>query len=458
MEIQPPTLVSRYHSAYQPASSNYNQQSSSSLERNGSLERRSTLLNNGSGSWRYLDSEPDYGAADLSHLSEIQQQIERVQHQEQLTWHQQLLTSQETETTITEQEQRHEEKSNSGRLYVSRKQQSRPPRESSREAEHPESKPLSEDKSSSAKSSLSKSSGEQSAAAGAALGLKKKEKKSSLSTIFSVFSRKKSSQDKKKKSSLAGLIEASGSSVLSPEVQRSIIDEEEGAEFKAPTTRSESGRVSQTSGHVSQSSGHVSQTYIHLTEPSVTAPTPPPMARHSYTGTPILGYSRVGTPGLSRGTTPDPDYDNLSMVSNSPRAPRLRPHSGGGGGNSSDTSCDDVMYGYGGRFTPRSTVSEYRMAGGASRNSIAGLGRGVSPSPSEPPIPSRRAPSTDSFFGKNGANLVSGGSNTSQKWYQNYKHSSFTNPAHQNVFGEHPGFGAFDGRITNIRGIPTYYQ
>ena len=118
---------------------------------------------------------------------------------------------------------------------------------------------------------------------------------------------------------------------------------------------------------------------------------------------------------------------------------------------SSDTSCDE----YGAAYTPRSTHSEYYrggFGGGARHHSLA-VGRGVSPSLSEPPISSRRAPSTDSFFGKNGANLVSGGANNggSQIWYQRYKHSSFSNTQH--TFGELPSYGAFDGRINNIRGM-----
>ena len=64
-----------------------------------------------------------------------------------------------------------------------------------------------------------------------------------------------------------------------------------------------------------------------------------------------------------------------------------------------------------GQYTPRSTRSEFPLA---ARNSLTGMGRGVSPSPSEPqgfgrrPVDplNRRAPSTDSFFGINGANLV----------------------------------------------------
>jgi hypothetical protein len=182
-------------------------------------------------------------------------------------------------------------------------------------------------------------------------------------------------------------------------------------------------------------------------------------------------HSAVG----SRGPTPDPDYDNYSLLSrssagNSPRAPRLRrgSHHGFDGGNSSDTSCGDE-YGarfVGGSYTPRSAVSEFRIpryqrhgssatfAGGA-----GGYGRGgggMSPSSfSEPATAARRAPSTDSFFGKHGATVSSemgGGSNSSQLWYQQYKHSSFSQPSAHTVLGE-PVYGAFDGRITNIRGM-----
>jgi hypothetical protein len=81
---------------------------------------------------------------------------------------------------------------------------------------------------------------------------------------------------------------------------------------------------------------------------------------------------------------------------------------------------------------------------------FTGFGRGISPSPSISPTPPGviKRTSVDSFFGKNGATV--GENSNSQIWYQRYKHSSFNNP-NQSDFGE-VKYGAFDGRITNMRG------
>lgn len=364
---------------------------------------------------RSSELDADYGA-DLSHLSEIQEQITRVQQTE--VFKQQRAAEQELYTTVrssitTSQESSKELKQQT--VAVSQQQLSSPTLNTSIQKNK-------SDKSSLGRSSIGKQSSSSGASselqAGAALGVKKKDKKSSLSSLFSVFTRKKSSKGEKKKSSIGALLESTGS-ILNPEIQKSIIDskemeEEEEDEFRVPPSPSPytEWRMRRERSDLDQSNvSHVSQTYIHIPSPD----------------TPVLG--------LSRGTTPDPDYDNMSLMS-SPRAPRIK----GFDGNSSDTSCDD----YGRYPTTRSTVSDYRLQ---TRNSLTGLGRGISPSPSEPPI-SRRAPSTESFFGVNGANLVS--NNTSQIWYQRYKHSSFSS-SNQNTFGE-PTYGAFDGRITNIRG------
>ena len=183
---------------------------------------------------------------------------------------------------------------------------------------------------------------------------------------------------------------------------------------------------------------------------------------HQHTGRPPRPPPslNLSAAGMSRGPTPDPDYDAYSQVSssgNSPRAPRLRRFGGGvDGGNSSDTSCDEYGQRGGGSYTPRSAVSEFRIPRYRAGSAFAGFGRGMSPSSfSEPVAAARRAPSTDSFFGKHGATVseVGGGSN-SQLWYQQYKHSSFSQPSAQTVLGE-PVYGAFDGRITNIRGNNT---
>ena len=434
METQPPTPGSR-------------------LERSGSNPRKHppTSLYIGS-DW---SREPGYGG-ELEHLTELQGQIERAQQQEH-TREQQYLTQQHytTEQQYSKEQQSYSRQSKQqldqagsqrfSQTSLHRQGSSTDMKQEQLEKSSQEQLPgystpkLSgkvntppSDKGSLGKSSLGKSSmghssssGESPAATAAALGVKKKEKKSSLSSIFSVFSRKKSSKDgERKKSSLAGMLESSGS-VLSPDVHKSIIDErEEGRVEEERRGEEEDMFVIPASPDWRREPPYVTQTYIQLPAPD----------------TPILGLSRGGTPygqsrgttplGPSRGTTPDPDYDNMSLISNSPRAPRLRPFDG----HSSDTSCDEY-----GRYTPRSVVSEYRPRG---------AGRGVSPSLSEPPT-SRRAPSTDSFFAKNGASLVAGGS-SSQVWYQRYKHQSFTS-SHQTTFGELPR-AAFDGRITNIRG------
>ena len=225
---------------------------------------------------------------------------------------------------------------------------------------------------------------------------RKKDKKSSLSSILNIFTRKKSSTGgstptppvKKKKSSLSAMMEREAAgSVLDPEAQKKIIEE--------PLPEAERAR----------------------------SPYQEWRAR--------------------RGGTPDPDYDNLSYQSNSPRAPRIRPSYDD---NSSDTSFED----YGGRFTPRSAASEYGRNIPRYQpvpNLLTGLSRGPSPAHSES-AQAKRSPSTDSFFGKNGASV--GQQANSQIWYQKYKHSSFSH-TNQTSFGE-PIYGAFDGRISKFRG------
>ena len=234
---------------------------------------------------------------------------------------------------------------------------------------------------------------------------RKKDKKSSISSILSVFTRKKSL--KKKKSSLTAMMEKEAAgSVLDPEAQKKIIEQPEGERSKSPYQEWRSLRSEQERSE-------------------------PHQVRQSV------------TPLSLRSPTPDPDYDNLSFQSNSPRAPRIRPAYDD---NSSDTSFED----YGGRYTPRSAASEYGRNIPRYQpmpNILSGLSRGVSPAISETGG-AKRSPSTDSFFGKNGASV--GQQANSQIWYQKYKHSSFSHP-NQTSFGE-PTYGAFDGRISKFRG------
>ena len=137
-------------------------------------------------------SEADYGA-DLSHLSEIQEQITRVQQTE--VFKQQRAAEQQMYTTITSSSittRQGSSKISEKSFLAAPKQQIQPPTSDS-------SVKKPKDKNSSDKISLGKSSvGKQSSSSEASSELqagaaKKKDKKSSLSSLFSVFSRKKSS-------------------------------------------------------------------------------------------------------------------------------------------------------------------------------------------------------------------------------------------------------------------------
>ena len=242
--------------------------------------------------------------------------------------------------------------------------------------------------------------------------VKKKDKRSSISQILNVFTRKKSGSLKKKKASLTDMMEKEAErkgSLLDPAAQQRIIE----SQTRAGAVASESPE--------------------------------PGRARSPY-----QEWRQYRELNLSRTSTPDPDYDNLSAKSVSPRAPRLRSPS------QQEDAGSDTSSEYG-RHTPRSLASEYGRnipRYQPTPSLFAGFGRG-SPSPAPSQAPSRspsqapsRSPSTDSFFGKNGAMVGQAGS--SQIWYQKYKHSSFS---HQNqpTFGETP-YGAFDGRISKFRG------
>jgi hypothetical protein len=257
---------------------------------------------------------------------------------------------------------------------------------------------------------------------------KKEKKKSSLSSmISSVFNRKKTSSSsplpKKKKSSLSAMIEAQGApSILDPEAQQRIIEQQAPTIDKSPY---QEWRSQREQGLKKEGS------YLSMG---------PPMRPDELAGL--------------RGPTPDPDYDNMSIRSDSslgslgPRAPRIREEESEGSEVGSD---------YGGRFTPRSAKSEYgrRVPNSQTTSMFTGFGRG-SPSPSPTPPPGVRSEpggvkrnSVDSFFGKNGATV--GEVSSSQIWYQRYKHTSFNHPNQNTQFGD-PIYGTFDGRITNKRG------
>lgn len=270
---------------------------------------------------------------------------------------------------------------------------------------------------------------------------RKKDKRSSISSILNVFTRKKSSAPtpppkRKKKSSLFTMMEKEGSggngSVLDPSAQQKIIETPEAERAKSPYQLWRSFRESRDSPGPS---------YYNV------APATSDPLKHS-------------VPTL-RTPTPDPDYDNLSYKSSaSPRAPRESPRAPRENtsfdDNSSDTSFEDC-----GRHTPRSNASEYGRNIPRYQpmpNLIMGYGRGggVSPAHSEASLGggAKRSPSTDSFFGKNGASVGQGPGSSSQIWYQKYKHSSFSHP-NQSAFGE-PLYGAFDGRISKFRGKQSH--
>ena len=291
---------------------------------------------------------------------------------------------------------------------------------------------------------------ETAATASRAVKSKKKDKRSSLSSILSVFRGKKSKDAtaaptpplKKKKSSLGALMEASGaSSVLDPSAHQKIIEE-------PPTNqRSEEPPTNQRSEPERAKSPY--QLWRERRESSERSTNQRPDSESSANQR-LGGISDIRTP------TPDPDYDNLSYKSakSSPRTPRAPREHPSFDDASSDTSFEDH-----GRYTPRSNASEYGRNIPRYQpmpNLIMGYGRGrVSPATSEASMghQAKRSPSTESFFGKNGANVSQGGS-SSQLWYQKYKHSSFTagQGSHGGgSFGE-PLYGAFDGRISKFRG------
>ena len=269
---------------------------------------------------------------------------------------------------------------------------------------------------------------------------RKKDKRSSISSILNVFTRKKSSAPtpppkRKKKSSLFTMMEKEGGgasgSVLDPSAQQKIIENPEAERAKSPYQLWRSFRESRDSPGPS---------YYNV-PPATSDP-----LKHS--------VPTIRTP------TPDPDYDNLSYKSSaSPRAPRESPRAPREHNTSFDDASSDTSFEDCGRHTPRSNASEYGRNIPRYQpmpNLIMGYGRGggggggVSPAHSEASLGAKRSPSTDSFFGKNGASVGQGPGSSSQIWYQKYKHSSFSHP-NQSSFGE-PLYGAFDGRISKFRG------
>ena len=306
-------------------------------------------------------------------------------------------------------------------------------------------------------STLSAESETTAATAVTAVKSKKKDKRSSLSSLLSVFRGKKSKDSaaptpplKKKKSSLGAMMEREGAaaSVLDPSAHKRIIEEQptnQRPEYEQPANqRPEPERAKSPY-----------QLWRERRESSERQDPSDISELQSQTGLALP----VPRPGSLRTPTPDPDYDNLSYKSaNSPRAPRAPREHPSFDDNSSDAGSYEDQ---GGRYTPRSSnASEYGRNIPRYQpmpNLIMGYGRGrVSPALSETSMgghQAKRSPSTESFFGKNGAALSQTGS-SSQLWYQKYKHSSFSaaqQTSQSGVFGE-PLYGAFDGRISKFRG------
>lgn len=298
-----------------------------------------------------------------------------------------------------------------------------------------------------------------STAAVAAVKSKKKDKRSSLSSLLNVFKGKKSKDTaaptpplKKKKSSLGAMMEREGvaASVLDPSAHKRIIEEQPPTNQRPANEQPANQRPEPERAKSPYQLWREKRASSERQDPSDIS------ELQSQTGFSLP----VPRPGSLRTPTPDPDYDNLSYKSaNSPRAPRAPREHPSFDDNSSDTgSYEDHG---GGRYTPRSSnASEYGRNIPRYQpmpNLIMGYGRGrVSPSLSETSIgghQAKRSPSTESFFGKNGANVSQTGS-SSQLWYQKYKHSSFSaaqQTSQSGVFGD-PLYGAFDGRISKFRG------
>ena len=297
-------------------------------------------------------------------------------------------------------------------------------------------------------STLSAESEPAAATAVTAVKSKKKDKRSSLSSILSVFRGKKSRDSvptpplKKKKSSLGAMMEREGgASVLDPSAHKKIIEE--------PTNQRPGSEQPANEKPEPARAKSPYQLWRERRESS---------ERQDATSG-LQSELRLG-PGALRTPTPDPDYDNLSYKSaNSPRAPRDSPRAPREHPSFDDASSDASFEDYG-RYTPRSNASEYGRNIPRYQpmpNLIIGYGRGrVSPATSEASMghQAKRSPSTESFFGKNGAAVSSQGS-SSQIWYQKYKHSSFSAAQQSSqsggVFGD-PLYGAFDGRISKFRG------
>merc|ERR1712106_946238 len=152
--------------------------------------------------------------------------------------------------------------------------------------------------------------------------IKKKEKRSSISSILNVFSRKKSSTPpvQKKKSSLSIMLESQGGAgILDATAQEKIIEKSENPlAAKSPyqawrIQREKSEPKESVPGYIDMSSQYQSEQLKDETRDTLTEMPP------------------------YRSPTPDPDYDNMSMKSNSPRAPRMQTIDD----NSSDTSFED---------------------------------------------------------------------------------------------------------------------
>ncbi len=201
-----------------------------------------------SGSWKQdSGSEPDYGS-ELQHLTEIQEQIHRVQQEElarsinyrssmygsasqRSSYSQDKRSSgNDAQYTVTEIPIQRGNSDLGSKSVKSEEKKSRPS-----SLERKEGTVSREAHSSGRSSREAASSGRDSTGSSETKHDKNKKDKKSFSSIFKIF-RKKSSKEERKKSSLSGMIEKSGS-VISPDVQKTIIENTEDRDTVSPTRK-----------------------------------------------------------------------------------------------------------------------------------------------------------------------------------------------------------------------------
>ena len=200
-----------------------------------------------SGSWKQdSGSEPDYGS-ELQHLTEIQEQIHRVQQEELARsidyrssmysvgqrssyGHDKRSSGNDTQYTVTEIPIQRGNSDLGSKSVKSEEKKSRPT-----SLERKDGTVSREAHSSGRSSREAASSGRDSTGSSETKHDKNKKDKKSFSSIFKIF-RKKSSKEERKKSSLSGMIEKSGS-VISPDVQKTIIENTEDRDTVSPTRK-----------------------------------------------------------------------------------------------------------------------------------------------------------------------------------------------------------------------------